>query len=273
VSFAAVSTPPLFRYRSLIWNFAQRDLKARFKGTAAGWAWSLLVPLASLAIYSVVTKILLRARPEPFGNGHSGNYTVYLFVGLTVWSFFANTINTGVGSLLGTGSLLKKIYFPSFAPVIGSTIAIAIQSSIEFGLVFVVLLLFGNVGFAWLLAPVVAAVFFIFVTAVSFVFALTNVYFRDFGHIIAVLLQLMFYATPILYNPNQITQKWQGVPLRSVVMLNPISEFVSLFRDTLYKLQAGPWNLWLGVLAWMVAAVVIARFLYRRNGQDLAEQL
>jgi ABC-type polysaccharide/polyol phosphate export permease len=265
--------PVLFRYRSLIWNFAQRDLKARFKGTAAGWAWSLLVPLASLAIYSIVTKVLLRAHAEPFGNGHGGNYTVYLFVGLTVWSFFANTINTGFGSLLGTGALLKKIYFPSFVPVIGSTIAIAIQSSIEFGLVLVVLLAFDNVGLAWLLAPFLAAIFFVFVTAVAFVFALTNIYIRDFAHIISVFLQLLFYATPILYSPDAITQHWHGISLRTVVNLNPVSQFVSLFRDVLYKLQFGPWGSWLIVLAWMALATLVASYLYHRNGQDLAEQL
>lgn len=263
----------LYRYRSLIWNFAQRDLKARFKGTAAGWAWSLIVPLASLAIYSIVTRVLLRAQPPAFGNGHRGNYTVYLFVGLTVWSFFANTVNTGFGSLLGTGSLLKKIYFPSFVPVIGSTIAIAIQSSIEFGLVLVVLAIFGNAGFSWLLGPVLAAIFFVFVTSVALVFALTNIFIRDFAHIVSVFLQLLFYATPILYSPDAITQKWHGISLRTVVMLNPISQFVELFRNVLYKLQPGPWSAWLIVIAWMIGTALIATLLYHRNGRDLAEQL
>jgi ABC-type polysaccharide/polyol phosphate export permease len=250
-----------------------RDLKSRFKGTIAGWAWSLLVPLMSLAIYSIVTKILLKAKPEPFGNGHTGNYTVYLFVGLTVWSFFANGVNIGIAALIGSGSLLKKIYFPAFAPVVGSVIAIAIQSSIEFGLVLVVLLCFANVGVSWLLAPVVAAIFFVFVCATAFVFAITNVYLRDFAHIISVVLQLLFYATPILYSPNAIHETWHGIHLRTLVMLNPVSEFVSLFRDVLYSLQVGPWTSWLAILAWMTAALIIGTILHRRAGRDLAEQL
>src|SRR5437870_5201262 len=137
----------LLAYRGLVWNFAQRDLKARFKGTLLGWSWSLVVPLATLLTYSIVFSVIFRGTPPPFGTGRPGNFTVWLLCGLVIWGVFANGINTAIGSLLATGPLLKKIYFPAYAPVIGSVIAMALQSAIELGLLAVVLIALKN--FAW----------------------------------------------------------------------------------------------------------------------------
>lgn len=270
----SVAPGELMRYRSLIWNFAQRDLKSRFKGTAMGWAWSLIVPLASLGIYSLVARVIFRAGAPNFGNGHVGNFTVFLFVALTVWSFWANGINTAIGSLLGTGVLLKKIYFPSYAPVFGAMIAVAIQSTIEVAVVLVVMLLFGNVGASWVLVPVLCLVFFVFVTAAALVFALSNIYFRDLQHIISVVLQLLFYATPIIYSISRADgHSFAGVSLRTMIMVNPVSEFVELFRDVIYKLQFGSVGLWAAALGWTIGALLLSVLAYRRGGRDLAEQL
>jgi ABC-type polysaccharide/polyol phosphate export permease len=261
-------------YRSLVWNFAQRDLKSRFKGTAGGWAWSFIVPLASLGVYFLVSKVILRASAPPFGNGKSGVFIVYLFVALTVWTFWANGLMTSIGSLIGTGVLLKKIYFPSYAPVLGAMIAVGIQSLIEIGVVMVVLLCFGNLGLSWLLAPVLCGLFFLFVTGTSLFLATCNIYFRDLQHFIGIFLQLLFYATPIIYTVSALDgHDFFGIPLRAIIMANPLSEFVQLFRDTLYSLEFGPILLWLGVLGWTTAAVLAGYFIYQRAGRDLAEQL
>ncbi len=202
---STLTRAPILQYRSLIWNFAQRDLKARFKGTAMGWAWSLILPIASLLTYTLVAHYIFRAAPPDFGNGHKGNFAVWLFVGLTAWGFFANGLNTSIGALLGTGALLKKIYFPSYAPVLGAIIGVAIQSAIELGLVLVVLSMFGNVGLSWLLLPFWAVLFLGFVAGLSLVLSIANIYFRDLAHLVSVFLQLLFYATPVLYQDSLIT--------------------------------------------------------------------
>jgi len=184
----------MWSYRSLIWNFAQRDLKARFKGTALGWLWSLVVPIATLVIYSVVFSTIMRMRPPDFGNGTTGNFTVWLLGGLTAWSMFANSLNTSIGALLGAGPLLKKIYFPPYAPVLGSVIALLIQSMIELGIYLVVLTAFGNVSWTWLLVPFWLVIFAVFLSSISMALAVLNVHFRDLAHIIGVAIQLLFYS-------------------------------------------------------------------------------
>jgi ABC-type polysaccharide/polyol phosphate export permease len=263
-----VTAPGVLAYRSLIWNFAQRDLKSRFKGTAIGWAWSLLLPLATLVIYTLVGHIF-KIQPAPFGDGRAGNFAVWLFVGLTAWGFFSNAVNISMAALLGTGTLLQKIYFPSFAPVLGAVIGVVIQSAIEVGLVLVVLGIFTNVGFSWLLLPVWIAIFVGFSTGAAMLFAVGNIYFRDLAHIIAVFLQLLFYATPVLYQDSLIKNHF----LHNVIMTNPLTDFVVLFRDLAYGLTPGRLNIWAGALAWTAASLALATIVFHRYGRDLAEQM
>ena len=94
-------------------------MKSRFKGTAFGWTWSLLVPLATVITYSIVFSVIFRASPPDFGSGRPGNFTVWLMVGLVPWTFFLIAINIAIPTLLSNGPLLQKIYFPAFAPVLG----------------------------------------------------------------------------------------------------------------------------------------------------------
>jgi ABC-type polysaccharide/polyol phosphate export permease len=264
----------MWSYRSLIWNFAQRDLKARFKGTALGWLWSLVVPLATLLIYSLVFSTIFRATPPPFGNGRPGNFTVWLLAGLTAWSMFANSLNTAIGALLGAGPLLKKIYFPPYAPVLGSVAALLIQSAIELGILLVVLVAFANISWTWLLVPFWLAIFAVFLSSISVALAVLNVHFRDLAHIIGVAIQLLFYLSPIIYTMSFIPAgSWHGIPLRAVIAANPMTQFIEVFRDLTYGLTPGRPLAWAYIVAWTVAVALVARQVYRARGLDLSEEL
>ena len=260
-------------YRSLIWNFAGRDLKARFKGTALGWLWSLLVPLATLMIYSVVFAVIFRAAPPAFGSGRPGNFTVWLLAGLTAWTMFANSLNTAIGSLLGAGPLLKKIYFPAYTPVLGSVIAVFIQSAIELGILLVVLAILGNVSWTWLLVPFWLVLFAVFISSVSVALSVLNVHFRDLAHIIGVAIQLFFYLSPIIYTIQIIPERWRGMPVRGFISANPLTQFIEVFRDLTYGLTPGTLRAWAYILVWTLGVTAIALRVYRARGRDLSEEL
>ncbi|MGB3673554.1 MAG: ABC transporter permease [Candidatus Nanopelagicales bacterium] len=263
----------VLQYRSLIWNFAQRDLKSRYKGTALGWAWSLMVPLATLGMYSVVFGIIFRASAPNFGNGRQAVFAVWLFVGLVAYGFFSASITTSMGSMLGTGILLKKVYFPAYAPVVGSLIAVGFQSLIESTILLVVLAAFGNVGWTWLLAPAWAAIFFVFAAGFAMVFSVGGIYFRDLAPLIGVLLQLFFFSTPIMYPISMIPEEWYGIPFREIISSNPLSKFIELLRDVLYDLDTGTIADWMTILAWAVASLLVGAFVVKRYGRDLGEQI
>lgn len=266
-------TAPIWRQWNLVWNFAQRDLKSKFKGSTLGWAWSLVVPLATLGIYTLVFSIVFRMAPPTMGNGEPGIFVIWLFAGLTAWSFFSSTINGGIGGLIGTGALLKKIYFPAYAPVLGSTVAQGVQSAIELGLYLVVLLFLGNLGVTWLLVPVVAALLVIFSASLATALAILNVYVRDLAHLVSVALQLMFYATPIIYTLDIVPESVRGIPMRAIVEWSPISLFVEILRDVTYGLSVGPWQAWAALVGWTALALALAAWVHRRRGGDLGEEL
>ncbi len=266
-------TAPIWRQWNLIWNFAQRDLKSKFKGSALGWAWSLVVPLATLGVYTIVFSVVFRGSPPDFGNGDEGIFVIWLFAGLTAWSFFSSTINSGISGLIGTGALLKKIYFPAYAPVLGSTVAQAVQSGIEFALYLLVLLFVGNVGVSWLLAPVVVVLLVVFSASLATALAILNVPVRDRAHLVSVALQLLVYATPIIYTLDFVPEDFHGIPMRTIVEWTPTGLFVEILRDVTYGLTAGPWQAWAGLAGWTALALGLAVLVFRRRGGDLGEEL
>ncbi|MBO9556698.1 ABC transporter permease [Cellulomonas sp.] len=267
------STPPIWRQWNLVWNFAQRDLKSKFKGSALGWAWSLVVPLATLAIYTVVFSVVFRMPPPQMGSGRDGLFVIWLFAGLTAWTFFASSINAGISGLIGTGALLKKIFFPAYAPVLGAMVAQGVQSLIELGLYLCVLLVLGNLGWTWLLVPFWAVLLVLFTSGLATALAVLNVHTRDLAHLVAVFLQLGFYATPIIYTLDYVPAERWGLPLRAMVEWSPISLFVETLRDLTYGLEVGSGTAWLGMAAWAAASLALGAWVHRRRGGDLGEEL
>ncbi len=257
--------------RSLIWNFAQRDLKSRFKGTAFGWAWSLVVPLATLATYTLVFSVIFRTAPPDFGSGRPGNFTVWLMAGLVPWSFFLIAITLAMPTLLANGPLLQKIYFPAFAPVLGATAAVLVQTLIEFGILAAVLVVLGNVGPTWLLFPIWLGLFVVFVSSLATTLSILNVHARDLAHITSVVLQLLFFLTPIIYPTSVVPAEWNGLPLRTIVEANPLSQFVETLRSLVYGLETPDVIRWLILVAWTTGSVLLAAAVYNQRGQDIGE--
>lgn len=271
MSSAARPRSTIWAYRSLIWNFAQRDLKSRFKGTVLGWAWSLMAPLATLLTYSLVFGALLHSGAPSFGNGKIGFFPVWLLAGLVPWSYFMITISVSMPTLLANGTMLQKIYFPSYAPILGAAIAILVQTLIEFSLLAVALALFGNVGVTWLLFPLWLAIFLVFVTSVALSLAIVNVHIRDLAHLTNVALGLLFFLTPIIYQLSLVPASWHGWPLQAIVRVNPLVGFVESFRQLAYGLQVPSLGAWALLIAWAAGAAALASFVYGRLGLDIGE--
>ena len=262
----------LWFYRSLILNFARRDLRARFKGSLFGLLWSLIVPMASLGTYALVFGTFFGGNAPKMGHGHAHPFAVWLFTGLVVWNMFFATVLTAIGSLVGNGPLMKKIYFPGYASVFGSVVATFYQSLIEVGILVIALAAYGNFGWTWLLVIGWFVLFGIFVAAVALFLAVANIHWRDVQHFVGIALQLMFYMTPIIFTLDQVAARTNGTVAR-VLRVMPIATFVEVFRSLMYGLEPGAGRAWLAMVGWTVVAVLAARALYSRRGLDLSEEL
>jgi ABC-type polysaccharide/polyol phosphate export permease len=209
--------------------------------------------------------------PPDFGNGEPGLFPVWLFGGLIAWSLLSQSATLSMGALLDTGPLLQKVYFPSHVPVLGAMGAVLVQTLIELTIFAVILVLLGNVGLSWLVFPVWLAIFLVFVAAVAVTLAVVNVYYRDVAHLTGVVLQLLFFLTPIIYTIDMVPVEWNGIPLQQIILINPVAQFVVTFRQLSYGLEVPSMSAWLGLIAWTVAALVPATLAYRRFGLDVGE--
>jgi len=202
--------------RILLQELVITDFKLRYQGSVLGYVWSLLKPLMLFAIMYVVFVHFLR-----FGTGIE-HFAVTMLLGVVMWSFFTEATNQGMQAIVARGDLLRKINFPKYILVLSSTISALINFVLNLLVVFIFMLIDG-VHFGWsaLLFPITILILYAFALAVSFFLSAVNVKFRDIGHLWEVLLQGLFYATPIIY-PLQMVME-QNMLAAQGIMLSPIA--------------------------------------------------
>lgn len=258
--------------RELVRSLAAREIRSQYKGTLAGWIWSLLNPLALVATYTLVFGVLFRVEPDRGDPSGLQNYMLYLVCGLIPWNLFAATVNGTTGSLLAQSSLISKVYFPRSAVVVAKALAVAFSSVIEFAVVLIILLIAGNMVLPWI--PVVVGLFVVeLALALGFGLALSvvNVYFRDVQYLLTIVLQLLFYATPIIYEIDLVAARGEGV--LEVYRLNPLVRLVAAYRNVLYDLRWPALADVAYVLAWAAGMLAVGTLVFRRLEGRLAEEL
>jgi ABC-2 type transport system permease protein len=263
--------------RELLFNLTAREVKGKYKRTALGQVWSLLNPLAQMIIYSLVFGFVLRAAIPPGQPSGMDVFALWLTSALLPWLLFANVLTAGMSALLANENLVKKVYFPRSTLIISSALAGLFTSCFEMSVLVVVLYIFGANPTIFLPAVVV---FMVLIAALAlgfgFMLAVANVYFRDTQHFVAILMQMWFYLTPIVYSVSLISDraaKGNHPWIIDVYRLNPMERFSEVFRDLLYN------NKWptLGstVYCIVVPLVVLALgfALFNRFEGRLAEEL
>lgn len=270
---APASFREVYKYRSLISNFASRELKGKYKGSALGSAWSLVNPIATLLTYSIVFGFIMKFTPRVAGNGTLTSFPIYLFAALAVWNFFNSVALGSMSSLIASGPLLRKIYFPPFAPVLGGDLAVLNQTAIEFGLLLIVLLIAQNIGWTILLLPVLMLFWGGFSVGVGLMLAAVNARYRDIGHIAAVAFGLLFYSAPIIYPIELVESKYEAYPWLQIYEWNPITVFVEGFRNILWDLRLPDWD----KMTYMVLVGSLVLWLgwrlFQRRSADMSEDL
>lgn len=264
--------------RDLMVNLTLRELRGKYKRSALGWVWSLLNPLATMLIFTVVFRFFLKVevpRGEPSG---MKVFAFFLVCGLLPWNFLSNAIAGSLGSLLGNANLIKKVYFPREVLVTANVASWLVAFLIELGVLAVALLVAGNFVLPWLLVVLfLVLVQTVFVAGIGLLLSALNVYFRDVQHLVGIVLQLWFYATPVVYPLTLVPQRAEvlGVelPVRFLYELNPMVAFVEAYRDCLYELRLPP----AGDVVEMAAAAALALAagvaVFRRLEPKLAEEL
>lgn len=264
--------------RELMANLTLRELRSKYKRSVLGWAWSLLNPLATMLVYTLVFGAILKVQPplgEPSG---VKNFALFLLCGLLPWNYMTAGVGGAIGNLLANANLVKKTFFPRDLLVESLVASCLVSFLIEMGILVVALMLFGNWVLPFLpMVLLLIAVLTLFVTGLGLAFAVLNVYFRDVQHLVNILFQVWFYLNPIVYPITLVPEKTRilGVvlPARSLYELNPMVGFTEAFRDLLYHLQVPS----MPHLAYLAVVSVVTFFgglaLFNRLEGRLAEEL
>lgn len=264
--------------RELMSNLTLRELRAKYKRSLLGWTWSLLNPLATMLIFTLVFRFFFRIQAPQSESTDLRNFALFLLCALLPWNFFLNGVNGSIGTLVANSNLIKKTYFPRELLVASQVASWNVSLLIELALLAVVLLVFGNMVLPWL--PVViglVALLTLFTTGLGLMFSVLNVYFRDVQHFVGIIFQVWFYLTPVIY-PISIVPETADVfgttlNVRDLLFVNPITTFVEAFRDCLYDLKMPP-LLNVGYLAAVSAATfVLGLVVFNRLEGRLAEEL
>ena len=262
------SPAQVWSYRTLIVNLAQRDLKARYKRSVLGWVWSLINPAATLGIYTVVFGFFLKGQAPVAGNGSTSSFALYLFCGLVVWNLFAGVINTSIASFSTAGPLLTRTYFPPECPMGAGLATVMRQAVIELGILMFFMVVLGNV--IWTVVFVVPI--FVLMAALSFgiglVLSLANIRFRDVAYLVGIGMQVLFYATPIVYSLDIVPDG-----ARRLLELNPLTSFVYATRQAIYSLDVPTLGNWLVMTSTAVVALVGGWAVFSRWAPTVIEEL
>ena len=253
----------LYGYRELLYFLFIREVKSKYKQTVLGVTWSLLQPLSLMVVFTVVFSLFARLPSDGVP------YALFSYCALVPWQFFAGVLGRGAGSLLSNQVLVQKVYFPrELIPL-----AVVAAAVVDFGIgvsLFVILLWFYNisVGFMTLLVVPVFLIQCLFVVGLIFLLAPMNVFYRDIGFIIPVAIQLMMFATPIIYPLSIVPERF-----RPYYVLNPMAGIIEGYRRILIHQAVPDWPS-LGVAAVISLVIFSLGFAYfKRVEFQLADVL
>ena len=254
----------LLRYRALIQSLVSRELKARYRGNVLGFLWSFLNPLLLLLTYTLVFTMILRV-PQ---TERMSPYYLFFFCGLLPWTWFSSSLAESAGVLISGGNLIKKVLFP--AEVLPAVTVFANLGHFLLGLpILLAFLAFeGRISWTLLLLPLPIAVQLILSLGCALFLSALTVHFRDMGNILGHILQLWFFATPILYDVEIL----QGT-IRQLMRLNPMGHVIISYQQIFFF---GYFDHWRGLAAALVAGVVafgIGAFVFERLRDTLAEEV
>ena len=212
----------LIQYRELLKTNIQKEIRGKYKGSFLGVLWSFLNPLLMVVVYAIVFPYIMRVKVP--------NYLQFLIVAVIPWNFFTTCITTGSNCVWINGGIIKKVYFPrAILPI--SVVSAGVINFLISCIIILIFTIFGGVGVSihllWL--PVITIIQSALTLGLLFILSAINVYVRDVEYIVGFFINLLFYATPILYTADMFPAR-----ARWLLYLNPMTHLIDAYRQIFY---------------------------------------
>ena len=246
------------KYRALINQLVQRDIKTKYRRSVLGLLWTVLNPLLMMTVLSIVFSYFFSRY------GDVENFPVYLLCGQVIFNFFNESTSIAMGSIVHSGELIKKVYVPKYLFPITKVMSSGVNLlSSMIALVIVMVATRSRVTPTVLLAVFPLLYVLLFSTGVSLFLSAAAVSFRDLMHLYSVVTTAWMYLTPVIY-PMSILD---GAPKWAVFIINanPLTAFIKIFRAVVLDGVTAPWILHVQSIVWCVIALVVGSLVFKKS--------
>ncbi len=247
------------RKKDLLFLLTKKEITLKYKRTVLGIFWSLLNPVLYAIVLFIAFKIFMRIQME--------NYTFFLLAALFPWNWFTASVTMSAVSLIGNMNLIKKIRFPRYFLVIATILAQLINFLFALPIIAAIAYFYGKgPGANWIFGvPILIICQFIAIAGICLIVAMTNAYFRDMEYLVAILISMLFWLTPIIYALKMIPEKYQ-----IYLILNPFTYLINAWRE-LFMANFIDWNS-IGIsFGSSIVFFIIGVFVFFRLGRRLDE--
>jgi lipopolysaccharide transport system permease protein len=262
----------LWRYRDLVRQFTVREFMVRHKGTSLGILWAIVQPLLVLAIYTFIFGFVFHNRWDQLKGPSWANFPLNFFAGYLIYSVFSDCANRSPSLVTEHPNLVRKVVFPlEILPLtcLGAGlfyffISLALLMAITIALT-------QTVSWTILLFPLTLAPMIMLTLGISWIFASLGAFIRDFKQVVPVIMQLIFFVTPVFYDVSKIQE-----PFQSVIRLNPLTTIVQFGRKTLMWGEAptqDDWMYFAVVTAFSLVVMICGYAWFTKSKRGLADVL
>lgn len=204
-------------YRELLKTNVKKDIRGKYKRSFLGILWSFINPLLQTIVYTIVFSVIMKSDMD--------NYLIYVVTGFIPWTFFSGTILQGISVITNNAGIIKKVYFPREILPISSSLSGLVNFFISCTIILVFCLF--SVGISWhiIFIPFIALIQFVLILGIVLAFSAINLYIQDAEYIIQFILNMAFYATPVLYEAKTLPSLFQ-----LVLSINPMTHILNAYR-------------------------------------------
>jgi lipopolysaccharide transport system permease protein len=259
--WSALRLEEVWAYRELLYFLTWRDIKVRYKQTILGAAWAIIQPFFTMVVFSLFFGRLAKLPSDGLP------YPLFSYAALVPWAYFANSLNQASNSLVGSGGLIQKVYFPRLTLPISGVLGGLVDFSLAFSVLLGMLVYYGvrpSANVLWL--PLFLLLAMTTALGVGLWLAAINVRFRDVRFTVPFLIQLWLLATPIAYSSSLVAGPW-----RAWYALNPMVGVVEGFRWALLGLRTTPGPMVAVSTVVAIAVLISGAFFFRRMERTFAD--
>ena len=257
----------LYKYRNFIIQSVRNDLISRFSRSKLGGLWAILNPLSQVLIYALILSNVLAAKLPGVDSQYA--YAIYLMAGLLGWTLFNEIVGRCLNIFIEHGNLIKKMSFPKVAlPAIavGSCLINNLFLFISMLGIFALLGHQFNMAMLWLIPLTLVVV--VFSLGIGLILGVMNVFLRDIGQVTPIILQMLFWFTPIVYPITIIPEAY-----RHWLNLNPMYPIIDAYQQILVYGNSPQWGGVLIILAVGIILSIVGLFMFRRSSAEMVDAL